>query len=123
MFSCVKCSTSSTSQGAYLFLHCILESTSPGFMEEWWSYLPEFHSFLKSFDCKEDNTDRDNRSQFLGDCSQALLCLIHACVVLTELDLWQHHILASQLHLELMDPFSHSKNVIRVFSQPVFPFL
>lgn len=93
-------------------------------MEDWWNCLPNFHSFLKSFDCKEDNTDRDNRPQFLGAALRLLLCLTRVCFVLTELDLWQHHVLAGQLHQELMDPFSHSKNINRVFSQTsVFPFL
>lgn len=93
-------------------------------MDEWWNYLPNFHSVLKSSDCKEDSTDKDNRVQILGAALRLLLCLTYVCFVLTELDLWQHHILASQLHLELMDLFFHSKNVNKVFSQTsVFPFL
>lgn len=123
MFPCVNCSTSRASHGAHLLLHCILESTSPGFMEEWWNYLPDFHSVVKPFDCKED-IDRDNRLQILGAALRLLLCLTCLSFVLTELDLWQHHILASQLHLELMDSFFHDKNVNREFSQTsVFLFL
>lgn len=132
MFSCVNCSTLSTTHSAYMLFCCIVQGTSPWFPDKWWNNCPIFTHFWYNLiawsSLKGDSRESGSGNKGLPFVQAAVRLLPRLCCVwfaLTERYLSQHgvqRLLVSPIHIPLPQQKCR-RDVSSVGRTSAFPFL